>query len=71
MRLALVCLSLFLLMGLSGACHYVLADEDDFAGMNEEWLRWFPANPPLVKVPGCRQGFPNSRCPSRPLLRPN
>jgi len=24
----------------------VLADEDDFAGMNEEWLRWFPSNPP-------------------------
>jgi 2-iminobutanoate/2-iminopropanoate deaminase len=24
----------------------VLADEDDFAGMNEEWLRWFPAHPP-------------------------
>ena len=24
----------------------VLADEDDFAGMNEEWLRWFPADPP-------------------------
>jgi 2-iminobutanoate/2-iminopropanoate deaminase len=24
----------------------VLADEDDFAGMNEEWLKWFPANPP-------------------------
>lgn len=24
----------------------VLADEDDFAGMNEEWLRWFPTNPP-------------------------
>lgn len=24
----------------------ILADEDDFAGMNEEWLRWFPANPP-------------------------
>jgi len=20
----------------------VLADEDEFAGMNEEWLRWFP-----------------------------
>ena len=20
-----------------------LADEDDFPGMNEEWLRWFPA----------------------------
>lgn len=24
----------------------VLADEDDFPGMNEEWLRWFPADPP-------------------------
>jgi 2-iminobutanoate/2-iminopropanoate deaminase len=39
----------------------VLADEDDFAGMNEEWLRWFPSNPPArqgakmpVKVPGLR-----------------
>ena len=39
----------------------VLADEDDFAGMNEEWLRWFPANPPArqgakmpVRVPGLR-----------------
>jgi len=24
----------------------VLADEDDFAGMNEEWLKWLPSNPP-------------------------
>ena len=24
----------------------VLAEEDDFPGMNEEWLRWFPSNPP-------------------------
>jgi 2-iminobutanoate/2-iminopropanoate deaminase len=24
----------------------ILADEDDFDGMNEEWLRWFPADPP-------------------------
>ena len=24
----------------------VLADDGDFAGMNEEWSRWFPANPP-------------------------
>lgn len=37
----------------------VLSEEDDFAGMNEEWLRWFPANPPArqgaklpVKIPG-------------------
>ncbi len=24
----------------------ILLEEDDFAGMNEEWLNWFPANPP-------------------------
>lgn len=24
----------------------VLADENDFAGMNEEWLKWFPVDPP-------------------------
>lgn len=36
----------------------VLADEDDFAGMNEEWLKWFPVDPPArqgaklpVKIP--------------------
>ena len=39
----------------------ILADEDDFAGMNEEWLRWFPSDPPArqgaklpVKVPGLK-----------------
>jgi len=39
----------------------ILADEDDFPGMNEEWLAWFPANPPArqgaklpVRVPGLR-----------------
>ena len=39
----------------------VLADEDDFAGMNEEYLRWFPANPPArqgarlpVRIPGLK-----------------
>ena len=39
----------------------VLADEDDFAGMNEEWLEWFPSNPPArqgaklpVRVPGLK-----------------
>jgi 2-iminobutanoate/2-iminopropanoate deaminase len=25
---------------------FILVDEDDFAGMNEEWNRWFPTNPP-------------------------
>src|SRR5688572_33210529 len=34
----------------------ILADEDDFAGMNDEWLRWFPSNPPA------RQG---ARLPAR------
>ncbi|HEY4079385.1 MAG TPA: Rid family hydrolase [Burkholderiaceae bacterium] len=23
----------------------VLADEDDFAGMNDEYIKWFPSNP--------------------------
>lgn len=39
----------------------VLADEGDFAGMNEEWVRWFPANPPArqgaklpVRIPGLK-----------------
>jgi 2-iminobutanoate/2-iminopropanoate deaminase len=39
----------------------VLAEEDDFPGMNEEWLRWFPENPPArqgaklpVKIPGLK-----------------
>jgi 2-iminobutanoate/2-iminopropanoate deaminase len=25
---------------------FILLDPDDFAGMNEEWVRWFPTNPP-------------------------
>ncbi len=39
----------------------VLADEDDFAGMNEEYLKWFPSDPPArqgaklpVKIPGLK-----------------
>ena len=39
----------------------ILYDEADFAGMNEEWVRWFPTNPPArqgaklpVRVPGLR-----------------
>jgi 2-iminobutanoate/2-iminopropanoate deaminase len=39
----------------------VLADEDDFAGMNEEWIKWFPSNPPArqgaklpVRIPGLK-----------------
>ena len=39
----------------------VLAEEDDFPGMNEEWLRWFPSNPPArqgaklpARIPGLK-----------------
>ena len=39
----------------------VLADEDDFAGMNEEYLKWFPTNPPArqgaklpARIPGLK-----------------
>ena len=40
----------------------VLADEDDFDGMNEEWLKWFPSNPPA------RQG---AKLPARIPIIPN
>jgi 2-iminobutanoate/2-iminopropanoate deaminase len=39
----------------------ILLEEADFAGMNEEWLEWFPENPPArqgaklpVRVPGLK-----------------
>ena len=25
---------------------FILGDESDFAGLNEEWVRWFPSDPP-------------------------
>ena len=25
---------------------FILGDSNDFAGMNEEWLKWFPKDPP-------------------------
>jgi len=37
----------------------ILAEESDFAGMNQEWVKWFPADPPArqgaklpVRIPG-------------------
>jgi len=36
---------------------FILADESDFAGMNEEWLKWFSSEPPA------RQG---AQLPIRP-----
>ena len=39
----------------------IIADEDDFAPANEEWLKWFPNDPPArqgakmpVRVPGMK-----------------
>ncbi len=39
----------------------ILLEEADFPGMNEEWLKWFPTDPPArqaaklpVRVPGLR-----------------
>lgn len=39
----------------------ILLEEDDFAGLNEEWLRWFPTDPPArqgaklpVRIPGMK-----------------
>jgi 2-iminobutanoate/2-iminopropanoate deaminase len=29
---------------------FILAEEADFAGLNEEWLRWFPSEPPARHV---------------------
>ena len=39
----------------------IILEEADFAGMNEEWVKWFPANPPArqgaklpVRIPGLK-----------------
>ncbi len=39
----------------------ILLEEADFAGMNEEWVKWFPASPPArqgaklpVRIPGMK-----------------
>jgi 2-iminobutanoate/2-iminopropanoate deaminase len=39
----------------------MLAEEQDFFGLNEEWLKWFPFNPPArqgarlpVRIPGLK-----------------
>jgi 2-iminobutanoate/2-iminopropanoate deaminase len=40
---------------------FIILEETDFAGMNEEWVKWFPANPPArqgaklpVRIPGMK-----------------
>lgn len=39
---------------------FILRDEEDFAGMNEEWNRWFPTDPPArqgAKLPISPKGM--------------
>jgi 2-iminobutanoate/2-iminopropanoate deaminase len=39
---------------------FILADPDDFAGLNEEWRRWFPTEPPArqgAKLPLAMPGM--------------
>jgi len=39
---------------------FILAEPDDFAGMNEEWAKWFPVDPPArqgAKLPIQRPGL--------------
>jgi 2-iminobutanoate/2-iminopropanoate deaminase len=39
----------------------IVLEESDFAGMNEEWVKWFPVDPPVrqgakmpVRIPGMK-----------------
>ena len=39
----------------------ILLEEADFAGLNEEWVKWFPVDPPArqaaklpVRIPGMK-----------------
>ena len=39
----------------------IILEETDFAGMNEEWIKWFPSDPPArqgaklpVRIPGMK-----------------
>jgi 2-iminobutanoate/2-iminopropanoate deaminase len=39
---------------------FILGDPNDFAGMNEEWMKWFPKDPPArqgAKLPIQPQGM--------------
>jgi 2-iminobutanoate/2-iminopropanoate deaminase len=39
---------------------FILGEESDFAGMNEEWVRWFPTDPPArqgAKLPISPRGM--------------
>ena len=42
----------------------IVLEESDFAAMNEEWVKWFPTNPPArqgaklpVRIPGMKMSI--------------
>ena len=39
----------------------ILANEDDFSGMNEEWVKWFPTDPPARQGARLPVRMPNLR----------
>jgi 2-iminobutanoate/2-iminopropanoate deaminase len=40
---------------------FLLANPEDFAGLNEEWTRWFPTNPPARSGAKFPLAVPNFR----------
>ena len=40
---------------------FLLADPEDFAGLNEEWARWFPTDPPARSGAKFPLAVPNFR----------
>ena len=46
----------------------VLAEEEDFQGMNEEWMKWFPSNPPARQGASTRS-YPRERRNSKRARR--
>lgn len=48
-------------LGKVASATVILLEEDDFAGLNEEWIKWFPKDPPArqaaklpVRIPGMK-----------------
>ena len=41
----------------------ILLEESDFAGMNEEWIKWFPTNPPARQGAKLPVRIPRKRAP--------
>ncbi len=47
-------------LGKAVSATVILAEEDDFSGMNEEWAKWFPIDPPArqaAKLPVRMRGL--------------